>query len=240
MNKNNNLKKATLNDVKTYNELLARLQTLGESQDKTEEWNEAARQLNEFESGLDWFPEVFEEGGKQGLKDLDGTVIVPARFDTIATCFSRHSMPLDKPVIVCDGGRFGMVKTDGSGEMVLPCEHDRIHVFGFAPQFYVVEDKGRKGMILGDGTELIPQIADAIYEPCNDAVVFDSNGKSGLWSLEDGLYVEPLYDELITEFEEPVIAIRDGIEGFLSAEDGHFISKDDYELDDVPVIGCFA
>lgn len=149
-------------------------------------------------------------------------------------------MPLDKPVIVIDGGRFGLVKTDGSGEMALPCEHDSIHVFGFAPQFYVVEDKGRKGMILGDGTELIPQIAEAIYEPCNDAVIFESDGKYGLWSLEDGLYVEPLYDELITEFEEPVSAIKDGVSGYLSAEDGHFISEEDFDDDGSSLIGCFA
>lgn len=240
MNKDISMKKATSHDVKTYKELLCRLNSLGKSLEKHEEWNETTRLLNEMQSSLDWTPIVFEEEGKQGLKDLDGTIIVPARFDAIETCFARNIWPLDKPIIVSENGRFGIVKADGTGDLVLPCEHVNIHILVAAPQYYVVEDAGQKSLILGDGTELIPQIAETIFEPSNEVVIFKSKGKFGLWAMETELYIEPIYDELRAEFEEPVIAEKEGHVGFLSAEDGRFISEQDYETYSGSLIGCFV
>lgn len=237
MNKNNNLKKATLSDVKNYKELRARLYSLSEEQD--DERDQTARQLSELDESLDWQPEGFKEGGKEGLKDLDGSILVPARFDAIATTFARHSAFADNPVIVVEGGRFGIVKADGSGDMVLPCEHDHISVMSSAPHCYVVEDGGHKGVILGSGKQLIPQVADTLYDPCNGALIFKAGDRFGLWAEDYDLYVEPLYDDLDAELDAPFSAVKDGVSGYLSASDGHFITEEEWEETEEQVLGCF-
>lgn len=59
-------------------------------------------------------------------------------------------------------------------------------------------------------------------------------------SLGESLEKHEEWNELRAEFEEPVIAEKEGHVGFLSAEDGRFISEQDYETYSGSLIGCFV
>lgn len=223
--------KATVNDLKSYDEMMSRLNMLDPAKDN-DEWSEIGNKITDFEASRDWFPTIFKEDGKEGLKDLDGTVMVPAVFDSIALRFSRLYYRNNLPVIVVNDGRYGLVKTDGTGELVIPCEHGYIkNVYG-APSLFMVADNKKIALYRNDGTILVPQIADAFDEPCNDIIVFKADGKYGLYDCGYDKYVEPLYEVMDVCPEETVKVTKDGVEGYLSLEDSRFISKEEAEDED--------
>ena len=65
----------------------------------------------------DWFDTVFEEGGKLGLKDIKGDVVVPAKYDGFQErCHFLFARTVPRVALV--RGKAGLVKADGSGELV--------------------------------------------------------------------------------------------------------------------------
>lgn len=78
--------------------------------------SDALNKLNEFASARDWFTTVFKENGKEGVKDLDGSILVPAMFDTVCYTYDRTLFGASKPVVVLLDEKFGIVKADGTGE----------------------------------------------------------------------------------------------------------------------------
>ena len=201
--------KATLEDLKTFETLLAETATDGDALDK----------LNELASERDWFTTVFKENGKEGVKDLDGSILVPAMFDTVCYTYDRKFFDASKPVVVLQDGKFGIVKADGTGEMLVPCEHEHIHDFY---GMYIIKDNGKAGLF-SCGEMVVPQIIDKIYEPCADLIVFEADGKTGLYDTASEIYVEPVYDSMELAPEETIKVMLRGKEGFLDAEDGHFV-----------------
>lgn len=231
MSNNVSKMKATVNDLKSYDEMMSRLNMLDPEKDDNE-WFEIGDKLSDFEASRDWFPTIFKEDGKEGLKDLDGTVMVPAIFDSIVLRFSRLHCRNNLPVIVVNDGRYGLARTDGTGKLVIPCEHDQIeNVYG-APSLFMVADNKKIALYQNDGTILVPQTADSFDEPCNDIIVFKADGKYGLYDCAYNKYVEPLYEVMEVYPEETVKVTKDGVEGYLSLEDARFISKEEAEEED--------
>ena len=226
----NNKTKATAEDLKTYYEFEERMKTLSESGDKRE-WEKTAKAADDFIKSRDWFTIIIEKEGKEGVMDLDGTVLVPPIFDKVVYTYSRILMKADKPAVVINNGKFGLVRTDGTGEMVLPCEHDSIRLTDLL-QYFFVTDNGKTMLVSNSGKQLTPQMLDKFYGTTNGIIPVAAKGKLGLFDTSSGLFVEPAYDDIEIEFDQPVIAYRDGVPGYLSAEDGHFLPKEEYDNSD--------
>ena len=226
----NNKTKATAEDLKTYYEFEERMKTLSESGDKRE-WEETAKAADDFIESRDWFTIIIEKDGKEGIMDLDGTVLVPPIFDKVVYTYSRILMKADKPAVVINNGKYGLVRPDGTREMVLPCEHDCIRIAD-VPNYFFVTDNGKTMIVSNSGKQLTPQMLDKFYGTTNGIIPVAAKGKLGLFDTSSGLFVEPAYDDIEIEFDQPVIAYRDGVPGYLSAEDGHFLPKDPYDNSD--------
>ena len=225
-----NKPKATAEDLKTFNEFEERMKKLDPVYNELE-WKETAKAGNDFVDSRDWFTIVIEKDGKEGVKDLDGTVLVPPIFDKVAYTYSRIYMNADKPVVVINNGKFGIVRADGTGEMLLPCEHDYIRLNDLL-QFFLVADNGKTMFVNNVGEQLTPQTLDDVYDTNNGIIVVKTGDKEGLFDIYNGLFLEPAYDKIELGCDEAVIAYKDGIAGYLSGEDGHFIPKDEYDNND--------
>lgn len=84
--------------------------------------------------------EVYEENGKYGLKDWDGTVTLPAEYDFLRTPFVYVDDLLSMPVIAEKNGKMGLVMPDGKGTVVLPFEYDDISLRDEEPWFELTKD----------------------------------------------------------------------------------------------------
>ena len=219
--------KATAEDLKTYEEFEKRMNSL-DPVDNKREWDETAKAGNDFVDSHDWFTIVIEKDGKEGVKDLDGTVLVPPIFDKVAYTYSRIHVNANKPVVVVNNGKFGIVRADGTGEMVLPCEHDFIRLTDLL-HFFLVIDNGKIMFVSGMGKQLTPQTIDKVYGTSNGIIPVETGGKQGLYDSYNDIFVQPAYDDIYRGCDEDVIAYKDGVAGYLSAVDGHFIPKDEYD-----------
>ena len=222
--------KATAEDLKTYEEFEKRMNSL-DPVDNKREWEETAKAGNDFVDSHDWFTIVIEKDGKEGVMDLDGTVLVPPIFDKVAYTYSRIHVNANKPVVVVNNGKFGIVRADGTGEMVLPCEHDFIRLTDLL-HFFLVIDNGKIMFVNNLGEQLTPQTIDKVYDTNDGIIPVETGGKQGLYDYYHDIFVEPAYDDIYIGCDEDVIAYKDGIAGYLSAEDGHFIPKDEYDNSD--------
>jgi len=159
--------KATAEDLKTYEEFEKRMNSL-DPVDNKREWEETAKAGNDFVESRDWFTIVIEKDGKEGVMDLDGTVLVPPIFDKVAYTYSRIHVNANKPVVVVNNG----------------------------------------------------------------IIQVETGGKQGLYDYYHDIFVEPAYDDIYIGCDEDVIAYKDGTAGYLSADDGHFIPKEEYDNSD--------
>jgi len=223
--------KATAEDLKTYEEFEKRMNSL-DPVDNKREWDETAKAGNDFVDSHDWFTIVIEKDGKEGVMDLDGTVLVPPIFDKVAYTYSRIHVNANKPVVVVNNGKFGIVRADGTGEMLLPCEHDFIQLTDLL-HFFLVIDNGKIMFVSLLGKQLTPQTVDAVRDELNEVFVLASGDKLGLYDFNNDLFIQPSYDNIdLGDGDEYVIAYKDGTAGYLSAVDGHFIPKEEYDISD--------
>lgn len=222
--------KATAEDLKTYNEFEERMNSL-DPVDNKREWDETAKAANDFVDSRDWFTIVIEKDGKEGVKDLDGTVLVPPIFDKVAYTYSRIHVNANMPVVVVNNGKFGIVRANGTGELVLPCEHDFISLTDLL-HFFLVVDNGKTMIVNGRGEQLTPQTIDKVYDTNDGIIPVETGGKQGLYDYYHDIFVEPAYDDIYIGCDEDVIAYKDGTAGYLSADDGHFIPKEEYDNSD--------
>ncbi len=222
--------KATAEDLKTYEEFEKRMNSL-DPVDNKREWDETAKAGNDFVDSHDWFTIVIEKNGKEGVKDLDGTVLVPPIFDKVSYLYNRIDVKATMPIIVINNDKHGLVRTDGTGDMLLPCEHENIYLNETLSFFHVI-DNGKTMFVSTRGKQLTPQTMDKVYGSNGSIVVVQTGDKLGLFDISCSLFIEPTYDNIEVEFEEPIIAYKDGVAGYLSADDGHFIPKDEYDNND--------
>jgi len=101
--------------------------------------------------------EVFEEGGKQGLKNANGDLLIPAVYDEI---FEFNEQGL---AVVERNGQYGYINVSGS-ELV-PCQYreafDARYING--NNYAEVEVSGKRGVLHIDTTQLsIPAIYDEL------------------------------------------------------------------------------
>ena len=97
------------------------------------------------------YHEVFEENGKFGIRDSEGTVIVPAEYDFLRTCYVYVDDLLTMPIIAQRDGKLGLVLPDGKNTVVAPFIYDDISLRE-EPPFFETMRNGKEGRLNADGT----------------------------------------------------------------------------------------
>jgi hypothetical protein len=228
MNQNNeqSLPKATAENLRVYNELQNNyyaVPAMMKADDADyEAMLEKARQAMEaYAQQYDWFDTAFEENGQKGLKDILGTVVVPAMYDELESYNYLHAIPC---AAVRKGDHWGLVKRDGSGDVVLDCEYEYVCYEPWTCR-YMAKKNGKWGLVNSQGTFLAPCCFDKMSRPMNGFIVIENEGKYGLVTL-DGLFVEPIYDDVQTELGELCQVTLAGEQGWLD-ENGQFTKEED-------------
>lgn len=200
---------------------------------RTEEESEnALRVVREITDKYNTMTRVFEENGKMGMKDILGKVIVPAAYDDFAYTYEwRCPMPT---IPALRDGKYGVVKTDGTGEELTPFVYDELELlrpwfYGF---LYKKDGSDRWGIMMRDGTELTDCIIDMCYEP-DQSFVFVSDGKMGIWQYENWI-IPPIYDDIDIEDEpqDPILFTLNGVKGYVSLKSHEFVPKEQLESAD--------
>ena len=203
-------KTATLEQIREYRKMLDNL-SYDDNMDK----------VNSFMEEYDTMCSLFEENGCVGVKDILGEVLVPAMFDDITVVFSDVNRYFALPVI--KNGKYGLVKPDGKGTMAAGCIYDNIHFEGGC--HYLAKD-GKQGMYDAHGNEVVPVMVDKVFEPWNDLIVFESDGKFGFAMFGSGVVTKVEYDAYEMDANEDLVVTLNGKKGYLD-EAGKFTEDPD-------------
>ena len=98
------------------------------------------------------YQEVMEENGKLGIRDSEGTVIVPAEYDFLRTCYVYVDDLLTMPIIAQRDGKLGLVLPDGKNTVVAPFIYEDISLRE-EPPFLETLRNGEEGRLNAEGTE---------------------------------------------------------------------------------------
>lgn len=171
------------------------------------------------------FTEVFVgENGKKGVKNFDGSIIVPANYDDIAYTYGRR-VPKDYPYVAIRDGKMGLVVPDGKGTELTAFVYDYIGMT--SPNgwlFYKKDGSKQFGIMTAAGKEVMPCKLDSYGEDCQ-TIYFTSGDRQGLLQTSLGLLLEPIYDDI--EVEDPdsqIIFTLNGEKGYVK-EDGTFVPQ---------------
>ena len=203
-------KTATLEQIREYRKMLDNL-SYDDNMDK----------VNFFMEEYDTMCSLFEENGCTGVNDILGEVLVPAMFDDITVVFSDVNRHFALPVI--KNGKYGLVKPDGKGTMAAGCIYDNIHFEGGC--HYLAKD-GKQGMYDAFGNEVVPVMVDKVFEPWNDLIVFESDGKFGFAMFGAGVVTKAEYDAYEMAANEDLVVTLNGKKGYLD-EAGKFTEDTD-------------
>lgn len=175
-----------------------------------ENWEDLCQKVNFLYSGYDWMDETFVENGKMGVKDVCGEILVPAMFDNIVYVYSYMLKKIHaRPYVVMNDDKMGLVASDGTGSMIVPCEYEYLYPVMFCTLFIAKKD-GKIGVMIYNGKLLAPIEHDEIYFNDEAYATLIKYGKKGFVSLNDWIYVKPEYDEIDYDCLEPVKFIKDG------------------------------
>lgn len=86
------------------------------------------------------FHEVFEDNGKYGIKDVDGSILLHPAYDFLRTPFVYVDDLVSMPVIAEIDGKMGLVLPDGRDTVVLPFDYDDISLRDEEPWFELTKD----------------------------------------------------------------------------------------------------
>lgn len=179
-------------------------------------------------NSYDWSAEVFEENGKFGLKSCVGEVLVPAKFDDLKT-LSGIDIPEGGKVVVCEGGKWGVVRADRIGEWTIPPVYDEI---GFPNTFAAVR-KGDKWGVLNTnlGELVLPVEFDLIYGGSgfmftNGMAYFEKDGKVGVMN-DMGEFTDAIFDEAEPNDCGEIVVKLNGLEGFIDKTGQFTMDNDD-------------
>ena len=188
----------------------------------------------ELEESYDWFNIEYTDPttGKKGMKDVAGKLVVPACYDGFYEFRSYLHSPY-APVIAFKEGKYGIVRGDGSGQILCEFKFDSISHMDFT-SLYIARWDGNKeyfGVIATNGDVICPNILTLYYEPFNGIVIIESNKKLGVIDLDTYQCVLPEYDNLDADPDEYIVFHKDGQEWYITDE-GERITKEQFENDE--------
>lgn len=233
MEMNEKKPKATAELAKEYDELMARLETI-DVNNTSDSTGKLYDRLDELQSNYDWDNYAFTdpETGKKGVKDITGRILIPARYDKL-TYLGSYLFHHTVPQAVVKDGMFGIVAADGSGKELSDFRFKALVVDWFTGLYWAKWGKSdRLGLVTPKGEVFIPNILTKTYEPWNDFMLLESDGKFGALDVSTLNFVLPTFDKVDDTPDQNVIFYKDGVEGYVVEETGEFITKKQFEEDE--------
>ena len=228
---------------KPSQEIISRYDELNNAENKNYE------ELFGLIGSYDWRDEIFDEGGKHGIKNVEGEVVVPAIYDGFYTIESFFQPSL--PVVAIKDGLCGLVKRDGEGTPMLEFAHSYMgRIFDTLVYTAVKPGDDNHFALSVMGEVITPYEIEKYYQPSDGCVILEANGKFGILALDQGyVYISPEYDEIHDQgYGDDFLFIKDGVEGYVTLN-GEFVSKERYagldpeqqdEYMEVGFIGSYA
>ena len=210
--------------------VLERMKELEESgRTNSVEYFRLSVEKNDIEEEYSLMDIIFEENGKKGIKDIRGTVRVPAIYEGYAVLYSFLSFR-STPVIAQDvNGMFAIVKADGSGTPITAFEYDYMDIEPYS-KLFIAGKNGKCALMDKDGKILTPFELDAVVRdlPINGHIEVKKSDKLGIYNYCMNLYIPPVYDEIVDHTDGWVYVRLGDRWGFLTNE-GRFIDETDEE-----------
>ena len=91
--------------------------------------------LNRIREKYEQYHEVFEEGGRFGIKDHQGNILIPAHYDFLRTPYVYVDDLRTLPVIAQRDGKMGLILPDGKETVVAEFIYDDISLRDEPPYF---------------------------------------------------------------------------------------------------------
>ncbi|MGX8707906.1 MAG: hypothetical protein ACSW72_04040 [Bacteroidales bacterium] len=163
-------------------------------------WEDIRRHLNEKGYDPAW---IWEKDGLFGLEGYTYNDGLPCEYEEILITFDGLER-MENPIPVRKNSRCGLVKPDGIGTPVSPFQYDLLFRKPYSEYVkYIAILDGKYGVLLPDGSEVVPCQMDCIYDS------LDTHGllpilRGGKWGFmeEAGGFVEPKFDELMIRSEQ--------------------------------------
>ena len=197
--------------------------------------DEVMGQINDLLDAYDWTNYEFIDPatGLRGVKNPVGEVLVPAAYDFFNFMGDHFTFRLSHMAAEKDG-KYGIVAADGSGRIISDFSFDYLIWDPFIRLYKGFWDGNRDkfGLVTAEGEVMIPNILTLTYEPWNSFVCLEADGKLGAFDTCTRHFVLPEYDDIVSEPEEDVLFVKNGVKGYVIEETGEFVPKDVFENDD--------
>ena len=233
---------ATKEIAARIDEIKSRIKATMHSNDPIEVIVEAHDELEKLLHEYNTCDIVFEENGKKGLKDIAGTVRVPAIYEGFTESYS-YTFNRKKPVPARnETGKYALVATDGTGVPMCDFEYSYIE-FMFASEDYYrcekdVDGKTKSGVLNAQGELLVPCEMDVVHAISNSFSGIVKDGKVGFLTTS-GMYIAPIFDDVEDEGEY-LKACKDGVWGYIGT-DGCFIPEnDEVSMENAVLLSLYA
>ena len=220
--------------VETLNEFDALCKRTHDKELTNEQYQEAIDKLNEINASYDLnnYEFIDPATGKKGVKNPAGEVIVPAEFEEFSFLGDHNCFPVSHMAAKKDG-KYGVVTVDGTGTVLCEFCYDYLQWYPYTGLYLARWDgiKEKFGMVNKEGKVFIPNVLTQLYEPWNDFMLLEGDGKFGALDVSTFFFVLPEYDKIEAEPDELAVFHKDGKEGYVIEETGEFITKEQYEED---------
>ena len=227
-----NLPRPTIEVLNAFDQLQAQLASHQLDDEASEE---VTNKLNKLIESYNWDNYEFTDPvtGKKGVKNPAGQIIVPAEYEAFTFVGDRNVFNLSKIAAKKDG-KFGIVKADGSNAVLCDFRFDFLMWDPFTGLYHACWDgvKGKFGFVTPKGDVFIPNVLTKFYEPWNDFMLLEADGKFGALDTSTFNFVLPEYDHVDWEPDENVVFLKDGVEGYVVEDTGEFVPKEQFEEDE--------
>jgi hypothetical protein len=232
MKKENKLPRPSLEVLQEFDTLNKKYQ---ESELSSEQELLLTDKLNEIIMSYNLDNYVFDapDTGKKGVKDPAGRILVPAEYDEFTFVGDHNCFPLPHMAAKKDG-KFGVVAADGTGKVLCDFNFDLLLWNPFTALYEACWDgvKGKFGFVNKEGKVFIPNVLTKLYEPWNDFMLLESDGKLGALDVNTFYFVLPEYDQVDWEADQNVVFHKGDVEGYIIEATGEFVPKELFEEDE--------
>lgn len=232
MSKEITLPRPTVNQLNEYDNLVA---TLKNSDLQGAAYDDTIERINQLVASFDWNNYEFTDPatGLKGVKNAAGQILVPAQFEGFTFLGDHHVFDLSH-LAAQKNGKFGIVKADGTGLPLCDFRFDVLIFDAYTGLYHGrwdgVEDKF--GYVTIDGKVFIPNVITKFYEPWNDFILLEADGKFGALDCSTMNFVLPQYDKVDCEPDTDAVFYKDGVAGYVVEETGEFVPVDQFEDDE--------
>lgn len=232
MEQEKTLPRPSIEILNKFDELIAQLR----DQELTDKQiDQVINRLNDILSSYDLNNYLFEDPatGKKGLKNPAGQILVPAEFDDFSFIGDHNTAAISHTAAKKDG-KWGIVTTDATATILCEFRFDYLQWHPFTGLYTARWDgiTDKFGFVSKTGEVVIPHVLTQLYEPVNDFLLLEDEGKFGALDTTTFSFVLPEYDSVDCAPEQDVIFVKDGIEGYVIEETGEFVPKTQFEDDE--------